>query len=102
MHRIDADPEEINRIRRPELGIGRCRAGARSSPRCRATTSAQRRGMTRSARSNHPTARPKFAPQAAFIAALRAELPENGIFVDEVTQVGHAIRLFWEAYKPRT
>jgi len=47
-------------------------------------------------------AQQRFAPQAAYIAALRAELPENGIFVDEVTQIGHVIRLFWEAYAPRT
>ena len=39
----------------------------------------------------------RFTPQAALIAALRAELPENGILVDEVTQIGHVMRLFWPA-----
>ena len=30
----------------------------------------------------------KIAPQIAFLEAIRAELPEDGIFVDEVTQIG--------------
>jgi acetolactate synthase-1/2/3 large subunit len=34
--------------------------------------------------------------------AIRAELPEDGIFVDEVTQLGFAARLAFPVYKPRT
>ena len=34
--------------------------------------------------------------------AIRAELPEDGIFVDEVTQIGFAARLAFPVYKPRT
>ena len=44
----------------------------------------------------------KLAPQAAFLEAIRAELPEDGIFVDEVTQIGFAARLLFPVYKPRT
>jgi acetolactate synthase-1/2/3 large subunit len=44
----------------------------------------------------------KFAPQLAILEAIRAELPEDGIFVDEVTQVGFAARLAFPVYKPRT
>jgi acetolactate synthase-1/2/3 large subunit len=44
----------------------------------------------------------KLAPQLAFLAAIRAELPEDGIFVDEVTQVGFASRLAFPVYRPRT
>jgi acetolactate synthase-1/2/3 large subunit len=43
-----------------------------------------------------------LAPQAAFLQAIRAELPEDGIFVDEVTQLGFAARLAFPVYKPRT
>ena len=39
---------------------------------------------------------------AAIVEAIRAELPEDGIFVDEVTQVGFAARLLLPVYKPRT
>jgi len=44
----------------------------------------------------------KLAPQLGFLEAIRAELPEDGIFVDEVTQVGFAARLLWPVYQPRT
>ncbi len=44
----------------------------------------------------------KLAPQLAFLEAIRAELPEDGIFVDEVTQIGFAARLALPVYKPRT
>jgi acetolactate synthase I/II/III large subunit len=44
----------------------------------------------------------KLAPQLGYLAAIRAELPEDGIFVDEVTQVGFASRLAFPVYRPRT
>jgi len=40
--------------------------------------------------------------QAAILEVIRAELPEDGIFVDEVTQVGFAARLMLPVYRPRT
>jgi acetolactate synthase I/II/III large subunit len=105
--RVDADAEEIDRIRRPAVGIV-----GDAAPVLRALIDALPRHNKRRA-SRHDEigalkascladAASRFAPQAAWIAALRAELPENGILVDEVTQIGHVIRLFWEAYQPRT
>ncbi len=44
----------------------------------------------------------KLVPQMAILDAIRAELPEDGIFVDEVTQIGFAARLAMPVYKPRT
>jgi acetolactate synthase-1/2/3 large subunit len=41
-------------------------------------------------------------PQLAILDAIRAELPENGIVVDEVTQIGFAARLAFPVYQPRT
>jgi acetolactate synthase I/II/III large subunit len=105
--RIDADPEEIDRIRRPAVGIV-----ADAAPALRALIDALgKHNKKRASRREEIAgvkaeflglAQQRFAPQAAYIAALRAELPENGIFVDEVTQIGHVIRLFWEAYAPRS
>ena len=43
-----------------------------------------------------------IGPQMAFLDAIRAELPEDGIFVDEVTQIGFAARVALPVYKPRT
>jgi acetolactate synthase-1/2/3 large subunit len=44
----------------------------------------------------------RLAPQIGFLEAIRAELPEDGIFVDEVTQIGFAARLLFPVHKPRT
>ncbi len=41
-------------------------------------------------------------PQASYLKAIRDELPEDGIFVDELTQVGFASRMLWETNLPRT
>src|SRR5207237_8899962 len=43
-----------------------------------------------------------IGPQIAFLDAIRAELPEDGILVDEVTQLGFAARLALPVYRPRT
>jgi len=40
--------------------------------------------------------------QVAFLDAIRSELPEDGIYVDEVTQVGFAARLVFPVHRPRT
>src|SRR5262249_23963227 len=44
----------------------------------------------------------KLAPQIGYLEAIRAELPEDGILVEEVTQMGFAARLLYPAYRPRT
>jgi acetolactate synthase-1/2/3 large subunit len=44
----------------------------------------------------------RLAPQKAWIDAIRAELPEDGILVEELTQISYASRLLWPAYHPRT
>ena len=44
----------------------------------------------------------KLMPQLSYLAAIRAALPDDGIFVDEVTQLGFAARLAFPVYEPRT
>lgn len=44
----------------------------------------------------------KLAPQLGLLDAIRAELPEDGIFVDEVTQLGFVARIAMPVYHPRT
>lgn len=41
-------------------------------------------------------------PQFSFLKAIRAALPEDGIFVDEITQLGYVARLSFPTYAPRT
>jgi len=44
----------------------------------------------------------KLQPQIGYLEAIRAELPEEGLFVDEFTQVGYVSRLAFPVYAPRT
>jgi acetolactate synthase-1/2/3 large subunit len=46
--------------------------------------------------------REALAPQITYLEAMRAALPEDGILVDELTQMGYAARLAYPTYKSRT
>jgi acetolactate synthase-1/2/3 large subunit len=102
--RIDADPEEPERFARPAVALigdaapivrRLCDALARHrAPSRRAEMEERQSGMRRRL--------DKLAPQIGFLEAIRAELPEEGIFVDEVTQIGFAARLLFPVHKPRT
>ena len=41
-------------------------------------------------------------PQNSYLKIMREELGEDGIFVDELTQVGYAARINFPVYKPRS
>ena len=41
-------------------------------------------------------------PQTTILKTIREELPDEGILVDELTQVGFASRIVYDAYLPRT
>ena len=41
-------------------------------------------------------------PQNTYLRIMREELDEDGIFVDELTQVGYAARINFPVYKPRS
>jgi acetolactate synthase I/II/III large subunit len=104
--RIDADPEEPARLRRPAVAlIGDAAPILRRlidvTPAHNAKRTPRRDEMAdRQAATGKRLA--KLAPQIALIEAIRAELPEDGIFVDEVTQLGFVARLVMPFYRPRT
>ncbi|HET7806058.1 MAG TPA: thiamine pyrophosphate-dependent enzyme [Pseudolabrys sp.] len=104
--RVDADPEEPGRITKPKVALV-----GDAAPILRALIDelvkfnvrrASRRDemLERQARLRQRLA--KLGPQLAFLEVIRAELPEDGILVDEVTQIGFAARLAFPVYKPRT
>ena len=43
-----------------------------------------------------------LAPQLAYLRAIRDVLPDDGVVIDELTQVGYAARSGYETRKPRT
>lgn len=44
----------------------------------------------------------ELEPQLDWLCAIREALPENGIFVDELTQIGYVSRFAFPSYQPRT
>jgi acetolactate synthase I/II/III large subunit len=104
--RVDANAEEHNRRQRPKVALtGDAKPILQSLlqelPKHNSKRPSRRAEMEeRQAKWRKRLA--KLAPQIAFLEAIRAELPEDGIFVDEVTQLGFAARLVFPVYKPRT
>ena len=43
-----------------------------------------------------------LAPQITYLEAMRKALPDDGILVDELSQMGYAARFAWPTYQPRT
>jgi acetolactate synthase-1/2/3 large subunit len=104
--RVNADPEEPARLRKPAVAL----VGDAKPILRRLIDALPAHNRARPARRDEMLERQaklrarlaKLAPQLAYLDAIRAELPEDGIFVDEVTQVGFAARLALPVYKPRT
>ncbi|MCA1553653.1 MAG: hypothetical protein LC737_04670, partial [Chloroflexi bacterium] len=105
--RVDADPNEIARIRPPTVGI---------VADVRATLAALRDALPsfnrkRDARETELTAlKEQFASEFAqtlttqveYLNAIRQTLPDDGILVDEMTQVGYVSAFAYPVYHPRT
>ena len=104
--RVDADPDEPARLHPPAAAL----IGDAAPILRRIIDLLPAHNAKRPSRHDEMTARQahwaerlqKLAPQLAFLAAIRAELPENGIFVDEVTQLGFVSRIAMPVYRPRT
>jgi len=103
--RIDIDPVEITRLGNPDVGILSDARAALSAllgslkvgPNRRDTAAAIQATKQAIARSIR-----KVQPQMAYLEAIRAELPRNGIFCDEITQCGFASWYGFPVYSPRT
>jgi acetolactate synthase-1/2/3 large subunit len=104
--RVDADPDEPGRLQKPKVAL----VGDAAPILRRLIDSLAKFNMRRASRLDEMRQRQaklqerlaKLAPQLAFLEAIRAELPEDGIYVDEVTQMGFVARLALPVYRPRT
>ena len=104
--RVDADPKEPSRYRKPKVAlIGDAAPILRKLIDALAKTNEKRASRRDEMVERQTKVRArlnKLAPQLAFLEVIRSELPEDGILVDEVTQLGFAARLAFPVYKPRT
>jgi acetolactate synthase-1/2/3 large subunit len=103
---VNADPEEPAKHRKPAVAlIGDAAPILRrliDALPAQNAKRASRRDEMQDRQAKWAAKLAKLAPQSAILSAIRAELPEDGIFVDEVTQVGFAARLMLPVYRPRT
>lgn len=104
--RIDVDPYELNRFRPATVGIvgDAARTLARLAERLPAHNRTRGDGAAALAPIKAEVAAEleKLQPQVAYLRAIRAALPENGILVEELTQIGYVARLAFPVYRPRT
>lgn len=104
--RVDIDPAEHYRVKPPTVGF---------VARCEEVTPAlvqalKARGLARTSRSEEmadikaeiDARAATIEPQLSFLKALRAALPDDGYFVDDLTQVGYVSRTELPIYHPRT
>ncbi len=102
--RIDIDPTEMVRVR-PDVGVVTdSRLGVVALMDVLGRVIGKRpsrleefRGYTRKADRSLSSLR----PQVPYLNAIRAALPDDGFFVEEISQVGFAARVAFPVYRPR-
>jgi acetolactate synthase-1/2/3 large subunit len=109
--RLDVDPAEMDRLAPHAPVVADAEAG------CRALLAAVRRLRAREARATgwrpDPTpiaaaraeaarATARVQPQMAYLEAIRAALPRDGLLVEELCQVGFASYFGYPVHQPRT
>lgn len=104
---VDADPEEPGRLHKPAAAL----IGDAKPVLKRLLDALPAHNAKRASRQSEMAGRQagwkkrleeSIGPQIAWLDAIRSELPDDGIFVDEVTQLGFAARLAFPVFKPRT
>lgn len=104
--RIDVDAEEIDRIAKPTLSlVADAGLALRRLLDVLPSHNTVRQSRTDDMQALKADLAARFArlqPQMAYLEAIRAELPEDGIFVDDLTQVGYVSRFALPVYRPRT
>jgi acetolactate synthase-1/2/3 large subunit len=105
--RIDSDAEEVARLRKPTVAlIGDAAPILRRLldvlPTFNARRASRQEEMQERQAKLMKALNDTLGPQMGFVGAIRDALPEDGIYVDEVTQIGFVARLAFPVYKPRT
>ncbi len=105
---IDIDPTEINRTWQPDVGITGDAAPSVASllASLSARNLPQRPSRQQELETFQQQMRQEFSehvqPQLSILGVIRAALPDDGILVDEITQVGYASWYGYPVYAPRT
>jgi acetolactate synthase-1/2/3 large subunit len=104
---IDIDPTELKRVATPTIGM----ATDAKETMAALINALNTRAPKRASREDELVAlkgevmamlEDRLAPQVGWIKAIRAALDDDGIIVDELTQVGYVSRMAMPVYKSRT
>ena len=103
---IDIDDTEVNRNTKPDIGIVADARGSladlvRRVPRHNKTRESRDDEMA-AARATVQEKLAAMSPVSEYAGAIRKALPEDGIFVTEVTQVGYFSNQGFPVYSPRS
>lgn len=104
--RIDVDSDAMHRIKKPDLPI----VARAEDVMPLLVDMVEKHNQKRESREEEMLAiKAQWAkdtaylePQNTYIKIMREEMGEDGIFIDELTQVGFAARINMDFYKPRT
>ena len=104
--RVDINPEEHYRVQKPTVGfVARCEEVVPqlvSALKAAGVSRPSRTQEMEDIKAEIDTRAESVAPQVAFLKAMRSVLPDDGYFVDDLTQVGYVSRTEFEVYEPRT
>jgi acetolactate synthase-1/2/3 large subunit len=104
--RIDIDPAEFTRMRVPATGLaGDAAAILRRLDQQlekRAPMDAKRVAASRAVKEQVAADFEELGVILGYLRAIRDVLPDDGVLIDELTQVGYAARTAYEARGPRT
>ncbi len=104
--RVDIDPSEIERIHPPTIGIvadaRRTLAALLEALPAHNRPRASRETELRALKADLDQAFATLQPQYDLLRVIRDELPDDGILVDEMTQVAYVARYALPVYRPRT
>ena len=103
--RVDIDPEEVARVQKPEVGLiadARCTLQALADELPRHMVSRPSRQVElETLKADFAERYEGIQPQLSFLKVMREELPDDGYFVDEITQTGFASWYGFPCYEPR-
>lgn len=100
---LNIDPDDLTAPRSPDVAI--------TADATVALPLLTERVRQRTALSNEDARRVKdwaqvqidaVAPQAQYVSEIRVAMPDNAIFVNELTQIGYLARIAFPVYEPRT
>jgi acetolactate synthase-1/2/3 large subunit len=105
--RVDADPKEHKRLHKPAVALTGDAAPILRSllaelPKHNAKRASRKAEMQERQAVWRKRFEGKIGPQIAFLDVIRAELPEDGILVEDITQIVFTARVAYPVYKPRT